>query len=136
MRVRVKLSGEGTNVGKHLNVINITFTILDEGSKAMSADGNQLVAVKVPEDYDHLFVALGDIQNDVEQLSTVCIDNVCYEIEWFPGGDWKFLACICGLGATDAKTFCYMKIKKDYAIIVINVRKTLKVIIYSVTYLA
>ena len=74
----------------------------------MSADGNHLVAViKVPEDYYHLFVALCDIQNDVEQLSTVCIDNVCYEIQWFPGGDWKFLACICGLGAAHAKTSCY-----------------------------
>jgi hypothetical protein len=43
-KVRVKLSGDGTNVGKHLHVINITFTILEEGSKAMSADGNHLVA--------------------------------------------------------------------------------------------
>ena len=106
-KVRVRLSGDRTNVGKHLHVINITFTILEEGSKAISADGNHLVAViKVPEDYDHLFVALGDTRNDVEQLTTVCIDNVCYEIEWFLGGDWKFLACICGFGAAHAKTPC------------------------------
>ena len=32
-KVRVKLSGDRTNVGKHLHVINITFTILEEGSK-------------------------------------------------------------------------------------------------------
>ena len=103
-KVRVKLSGDATYVGKHLHVINITFTILEEGSKAMSV---HLVAViMVPKDYDHLFVALGDIQNDVEQLTTVCMDNVFYEIEWFLGGDWKFLACISGLGAAHAKTPC------------------------------
>ena len=29
---RVKLSGDGTNIGKRLHVINFTFTLLDEGS--------------------------------------------------------------------------------------------------------
>ncbi|CAB4026648.1 Hypothetical predicted protein [Paramuricea clavata] len=37
-KIRVKLSGDGTNVGKSLHVVNVTFTILDQGSKAMSAD--------------------------------------------------------------------------------------------------
>ena len=105
--MRVKLSRDGTNVGKHLHGINMTFIILEEGSKAMSADGNHLVAViKVPEDYDHLFVSLGDLRNKVEQLTSICIENVLYEIEWFLGGDWKFLSCICGLGAAYAKTPC------------------------------
>ncbi len=90
-KVRVKLSGDGTNVGKHLHVINITFTILEEGSKARSADGNHLVAViKVPEDYDHLFVSLGNLENKVEQLTSIGIENVWYKVEWFLGGDWKF----------------------------------------------
>ena len=29
-----------------------------------------------------------------------------FEIEWFLGGDWKFLACICGLGAAHAMYPC------------------------------
>ena len=40
--VRVKLSGDGTCVGKRLHVVNFTFTLLDEGSKAHSADGKLL----------------------------------------------------------------------------------------------
>lgn len=43
--MRVKLSGDGTNIGKKLHVINITFAMLNEGGKAMSADGNHLTAV-------------------------------------------------------------------------------------------
>lgn len=106
-KIRVKLSGDGTNVGKHLHVINITFTILEEGSQAMSAEGNHLVAVvKVPENYDSLYVALADIRNEVEELSNIYIGDQCIEIEWFLGGDWKFLACICGLGAAHATRPC------------------------------
>ena len=43
--VRVKLSGDGTCVGKRLHVVNFTFTLLDEGSKAHSADGNYCLAM-------------------------------------------------------------------------------------------
>ena len=106
-KLRVKLSGDGTNVGKHLHVINVTVTILEEGSQAMSAEGNHLIAViKVPEKYDHLFVALGDIRNEVETLSHISVGQEIFNIEWFLGGDWKFLACICDLGAAHATTPC------------------------------
>ena len=41
----VKLSGDGTNMGKHLHVVNFTFTILDEGQKAYTAEGNYSLAI-------------------------------------------------------------------------------------------
>ena len=106
-KIRVKLSGDGTNVGKHLHVINVTFTILEEGSQAMAADGNHLIAVvKVPENYDNLLVALGDIRDEVEELTHISVGDLCVEIEWFLWGDWKFLACVCGLGAAYATCPC------------------------------
>ena len=102
-KIQVKLTGDGTNIGKRLHVINVTFTILDEGAKAMAADGNHLVAIiKVTENYDKLAIALADIRKDVESLKHVSVGTDCFEIEWFLGGDWKFLACICGLGAATA----------------------------------
>ena len=55
-----------TNIGKRLHVINVTFTILDEGTKAKSADENHLVPViKEAENYDKLEKALADIRRDV-----------------------------------------------------------------------
>ena len=39
------ISGDGTNIGKKLHVINITFNMLNEGGNAMSADRNHLIAV-------------------------------------------------------------------------------------------
>jgi hypothetical protein len=106
-KLRVKLSGDGTNIGKRLHVVNITFTILEEGDKAMAADGNHLVAViKVPENYSNLCGALVDIRNEVESLSNISVGNEVFDIEWFLGGDWKFLACVCGLGAAHANSPC------------------------------
>ena len=106
-KIQVKLSGDGTNIGKRLHVVNVTFTILDEGSKAMSASGNHLIAIiKEPEDYDKLAESLMDIRKDVESLKQLKIGTECFDIEWFLGGDWKFLACICGLGAATSTYPC------------------------------
>ena len=44
-KVRVKLSGDGTSIGKRLHVINFTFTLLDEGEKAHSYEGNHSLAI-------------------------------------------------------------------------------------------
>ena len=44
-KVRVKLSGDGMNMSKHLYVVNFTFTIFDEGQKAYSAEGNYSLAI-------------------------------------------------------------------------------------------
>jgi hypothetical protein len=69
-KIQVKLSEDGTNVGKRLHVVNITFTILDEGSKAMAADRNHVIAIiKEPENYEKLLKALSDIRRDVELLN-------------------------------------------------------------------
>ena len=38
-KIRVKLTGDGTNIGKRLHVVNFGFTLLDEGDKAYSAAG-------------------------------------------------------------------------------------------------
>ena len=37
--IRIKLSGDGTNIGKRLTVINFTFTLLNEKEVAMGEKG-------------------------------------------------------------------------------------------------
>lgn len=47
--IRVKLSGDGTRIGKRLHVTNFTFNILDEGPEAHTSEGNHILTiVKVP----------------------------------------------------------------------------------------
>jgi len=57
----VKLSGDGTCIGKRLHVNNFAFTVFDEGSIAHSSEGNHTLAiVKVPKKYEDLMLALED----------------------------------------------------------------------------
>ena len=42
------------------------------------------------------------------QLKEIFVDgNIhVYHLEYFLGGDWKFLACVCGIGAANAENAC------------------------------
>ena len=95
--IRVKLSGDGTSIGKCLHVINFTFTLLDEGEKAYSYEGNHCLAIfKEQEDYDGLQSALKDIIKEVDTLNMIKVKDTVFSIEYFLGGDWKFLAIVTG----------------------------------------
>ena len=51
--IKIKLSGDGTNIGKGLTVVNFTFTILHEKDVVMREKGNYIIAViKSTETYD------------------------------------------------------------------------------------
>ena len=106
-RISVKLSGDGTCIGKRLSVINFTFTILDEGSAAYSAEGNHpLVISKDTESYDSLAKSLGDIRTEVESLKSIEIGEQDYEILYYLGGDWKFLALATGIDSATSRYAC------------------------------
>ncbi len=96
-KLRVKLSGDGTKIGKRLHVINFTYVLLDEGDKAYSYEGNHSLAIfREPENYEALQRALEDVIREVDHLETIEVDGTEYAIEYFLGGDWKFLAIVTG----------------------------------------
>ena len=65
-KVNVKLSGDGTCIGKRLHVVCFTFTVLEESEITGSYKGNHALAVfKTPEKYTFLKMAL---DKDVERL--------------------------------------------------------------------
>ena len=43
--IRIKLTGDGTQIGRGIKVVNIAFTVIDEGEKANSVLGNYSVAI-------------------------------------------------------------------------------------------
>ena len=106
-QVRVKLTGDGTNIGKRLHVVNFGFTILDEGELAYSAAGNHCIAIfKETEDYDSLKTALQDIVAEVESLKTIRVNGIDFEITYYLGGDWKFLAICTGIDSASCTYAC------------------------------
>ena len=105
--VRVKLSGDGTNIGKRLHVVTFTFTLLEEGNKAHSSEGNHILAVfKEPEKYDSVKAALEDISAEVERLNSIHISDMNFQVKYNLGGDWKFLAMVTGIDAASSEYAC------------------------------
>ena len=106
-RVHVKLSGDGTNIGKRLHVVNFTFTLLEEGSHVHSFEGNHtLVIFKEAEKYEQLKLALEDVCKEVEEVDVITVDGVLYNVNYYLGGDWKFLALVTGIDSASSRYSC------------------------------
>lgn len=87
----IKLTGDGTNLGRSLHVVNIAFCVLDEGTAANSPYGNHSLAIlRVSEKYEQLADALEDVCREVAELGSIEINGETYVIEYFFGADWKF----------------------------------------------
>ena len=118
LQVRVKLTGDGTNIGKRLHVVNFGFTIIDEGELAYSAAGNHCIAIfKHTEDYNSLKIALQDIVKEVESLETIKVNDKDFKIIYYLGGDWKFLAMSTGIDSaccTYACIWCHCPAQERY----------------------
>ena len=96
-RVRIKLSGDGTYIDKRLHVVNFTFTILDEGKRAFSGEGNYCLAIiREEESYEGMKTALADICEEVERLHSIEVDEQKFDLVFYLGGDWKYLALVTG----------------------------------------
>ena len=66
--IQVKISGDGTCIGKRLKLVNITFTILNEKETAMSEKGNYVLAIlKTTESCDNLKESLSDLTTEMSK---------------------------------------------------------------------
>ena len=80
-KVTVILSGDGTHIGKCLQVHNFTFTVLEVRSRVYNCDGNHILAIlKEPKNYDALMKRLVDLRNEVAHLK---INYVYQRLEIF-----------------------------------------------------
>ena len=105
----VKLTGDGTLIARGLTVVNVAFTILDEGQRACSVCGNYSLGIfKVSESYDNLVLALEDnyICAEARDLELITIDDKVFKIQFYLGGDWKFLATVCGIDSATLEYAC------------------------------
>ena len=105
--VQVKLTGDGTYIARSIHVINFAFTLFNEGSLAQSVFGNHpLSIIQIPENYESLVQALSDIVDEASALQSIEINGNTHSIEYFLGGDMKFLATVCGIEAANARFSC------------------------------
>ena len=58
------------------------------------------------ENYENLFNSLENIRDEIEQITTIAVNGVEYQVEFFLGADWKFLALIVGIESASANYCC------------------------------
>ena len=62
-------------------MVNIAFTVNDEGERTNSVVGNYTVAIsKVEENYEQLAAGLEDIISEAENFNAILIDGKQYKI--------------------------------------------------------
>ena len=81
-KIWIKLTGDGTQIARGLTIINVTFTVLEEGNQATSVLYNHSVATfKMAENYDNLAATLEDICNKGKQSKSITINDKSYKTE-------------------------------------------------------
>ena len=106
--VRVKVTGDGTWVGKRLHIVTFGFTLLEEGAAAKSSGNHSVCLLKQPEDYHNLALGLEDIRDEINQISSngISVSGKKFDVHFYLGGDWKFIAAVCGLDAANSTFSC------------------------------
>ena len=74
--IRIKLTGDITQIARGLSVVNIGFTVLEGQNRACSAFGNHSIAIlKVSEKYEELVAGLEDICTEAKDLEVATIGD-------------------------------------------------------------
>ena len=61
--LKIKLSGDGTRIGKRLQLLNVTYTIINERKVAATEKGNYVLAIiKTKDDYEGIRDCLKDVR--------------------------------------------------------------------------
>ena len=81
--IKIKLTGDGTQIGRELKVTNIAFTIIEEGEKAQFVAGNYSLAIlQTSESYDDLAKDLQDILTEAKDLELLTVGGKVYKIQF------------------------------------------------------
>ena len=72
-----------------------------------SVAGNHTIAIlKTGESYENLVSGLANIAEEISTLKSIKMHDKEYTLEYFLGGDLKFLALVCGINAANGTYSC------------------------------
>lgn len=124
----VHLNGDGCQITKtKINIIKFTFKILNENNNSITGQyhlGNNHFSIfinfeidkynffikgifrVIKEDYETISKALKEIIEDLQDLQTVKINDIDFDVKYTLGGDLKWIALITGINAANADYPC------------------------------
>ena len=99
--IHVKISGDGTQVGKANNFVNIACTILNDTDTATSETGHEpVVIINGKENYSVRKAHLKNVVHSVDTFKSFVYRGVEYNVVYYLGGDYKFLREVLGMQAS------------------------------------
>ena len=105
--VKVKITGDGTQVSRSMHTLLLAFTILDGNENPNSPTGNHVIAMfNTQEKYEYLSEAVKGTANEIQSIEPITIDGHQFKIEFYLGADMKYLAIFLSLQAANAKYSC------------------------------
>ena len=83
--LKIKFSADGAQIIKNILLLNVTFTVLNEGKIAQTASGNYTCGIFdiKNEDYETISICLEQIRVQIENLNELEIDGIKYKIQIF-----------------------------------------------------
>jgi hypothetical protein len=87
--LHIKYSADGAQIIRQKSILNLTFTVLNEGKLAETSEGNYTIGIFdiTNEDYDTISICFAEIKIEIDNLSEIEIDGLKYKIETYIGGD-------------------------------------------------
>ena len=116
--LKIKISGDGAKMTQKSNYILLSCALLLKQDEVMSAKGNHTIAVvNGSEKYETLQVSFKTTFSEINSLidkGNIIVDGQEVKLEYFLGGDYKFLLTVMGLkGATSVYACLWCKIHKE-----------------------
>ena len=114
--LHIRLAADGTNIGRNLKLLNFTFTILNEGPRSRTANGNYTLGIYEleMENYDNLLICFAELVEEIGNLKEMKIGEHTISLVFYYSGDWKMLAQCLGIQSANSKYPCvWCKCCKD-----------------------
>ncbi|RIB28771.1 hypothetical protein C2G38_2028273 [Gigaspora rosea] len=107
--LRIRLSGDGRNVGRKIKHVMVTFTLLNNLLNHYEPDYHYtLILYPGIESYESLKLATKLLIKDLNDIKTGFIDyqGRKWNVELYFSADWKFMAMCLGHKAANCDAFC------------------------------
>ncbi|KAJ8018209.1 hypothetical protein HOLleu_43931 [Holothuria leucospilota] len=102
--IKIKISGDGTCIGKRYHVVNMTCSLLLANGKL---SGDHVISIlEISEKYCELKRALEPLAKELAELHEITVSDQTFSLEFLLVTDLKFLNTLLGLQACSAKFSC------------------------------
>lgn len=117
-KLDIKFSGDGTKVSRTSNFIIFSMSAVSDDQKLSYNELFTVGIVKCEEKYENLAATCQPIFHELcnlTQTKTICVNGSTIDLDYFVGGDMKFLQIILGQNGSTSNYACqWCKVHKDF----------------------